>query len=94
MMQVGLKALLWPVMIALALLFGTGIFEIKKPEYACFSGKSISFQEKVPVLSVGSFNVNAYPLIHDCEPDDRYDPETTYKCAYQTYCQRGDISDE
>lgn len=89
MTQVGLKTLLWPVVIALALLFGTGIFEIKKPEYSCVGGKAIHFDEKVEVITLGTFHVYAYPLRHDCEEKDRYNPETTYKCG-DTFCQKSE----
>lgn len=86
MHQIPFKALLWPVVITLALLFGTGIFAIKKPEYSCFKGKSIHFDDKITVVSVGNFRVNAYPLVHDCDPEDRYDPTKIQPCGYQTFC--------
>lgn len=86
MHQIPFKALLWPVVISLALLFGTGIFAVKKPTYSCFKGKSIHFDKKVEVVTLGNFHVYTYPLSHDCEPEDRYDPLKIKPCGYQTYC--------
>jgi hypothetical protein len=64
------------------------MIRIEKPEYGCLTGKKLRFADRVSVIDVGSFRVYAYPLVADCPEEDRYDPETVYKCGYQTFCQR------
>lgn len=86
MHQVPFKALLWPLAITLALLFGTGIFAIKKPTYSCIGGKTIHFDKKVEVITLGTFHVYAYPIRHDCDEKDRYDPLKFKPCGDKAWC--------
>lgn len=87
MTQFGIKAVLFPLIIAGVLLFATGIVQIKKPDYSCFTGKRIRLGEKVEVVTLGSFHLYAYPIRHDCEPEDRFEPGKYYKCGYNNWCQ-------
>lgn len=85
-------ALVKPFLIACSiiifLLFAIGMIRIEKSDYGCFKGKKLRFDDKVTVIDVGSFKLYAYPLVSDCPEEDRYNPETVYKCGYQTFCQR------
>lgn len=85
-------ALVKPFLIAVAiivfLLFAIGMIKIERPTYGCFKGKDLRFGEKVSLVDIGSFKLYAYPLITDCPEEDRYNPDTVYKCGYQQYCQR------
>ena len=88
MTQVGLKMLIWPLVIITVLVFAIGLVEIKKPTYSCFSGKEIHFDKKVEVITLGNFHAYVYPIRHDCDEEDRYDPKTMYKCGVGAYCYR------
>ena len=85
-------ALVKPFLIAVGviifLFFAIGVIKIEKPEYGCLTGKKLRFAEKTEVISVGSFRMYAYPIVADCPEDDRYDPQTVYKCGTAQYCQK------
>lgn len=87
MHQIPFKAMLWPVIILILVLFGIGVLQIKRPEYACFNGKNIHFNEKVEIVSIGALRINAFPLMYDCVEEDRYDPEK-FKLCGKELCER------
>lgn len=85
-------ALVKPLLIALAvigvLLYVLGVISYDKPDYACFRGRSLRFDERVEVARIGSLALNTYPLRHDCPEDERYDPAEYERCGFQTFCPR------
>lgn len=57
------------------LLFAVGIVRFEKQDFECLGRWQYKFGEKVEVVRIRWFVVNAYPLRRECPADLQYDPE-------------------
>lgn len=56
------------------MLLTTGIIQFKKEPYGCLGKWDYGFREKVEVVHIGAFRMNAYPITRECPADQQYDP--------------------